>query len=232
MTAALAPSRDARPVTVDDGPPEQRFVFRNVDWPFYDRVLRAVGDRRVFVTYREGTLEMMTTSFEHDAYAEMLALLVRTCAQETGTPHKGAGSTTFRRRLADAGLEPDRCFYVQHVTAIRGKRTIDLDRDPPPDLAIEVEISRRLRERVRTYEALGVPELWRCDRRRVRMHRLGDAGRYVEVDRSIAFPVLAPAHVHRFLEMGWDVEEVEWVRAIQSWIRGDRPTTTRRRGKH
>lgn len=230
MTSTL-PIPALSPAAPIPGATGERFVFRGVDWDFYETVLRTVEGRRAFVTYYRGTLEMMTTSFEHDAYAEMLALLVRTCAQSLKLPHKGAGSTTFRRRLADAGLEPDRCFYLQNVRRIRGKRTIDLETDPPPDLAIEVEIGRRLAERVQAYEALGVQELWRCDRRRLRVFVLGADGRYEESDRSAAFPTLPPDQVHRFLEMGWGMDEVEWVAAIQKWIKQQRrkPVAKRRR---
>jgi len=91
-------------------------------------------------------------------------------------PYKSGGSTTFRRRDLEAGIEPDRCFYIQNQPALRGKRTLDLSIDPPPDLAIEVEISERLLDRVGIYERLGVPELWRNDGKRSRVMLLGRGG--------------------------------------------------------
>ena len=44
----------------------------------------------------------------------------------------------MRRQIVEAGLEPDHCFYIRNVGAILGKRDLNLDVDPPPDLAIEV----------------------------------------------------------------------------------------------
>ena len=113
---------------------------------------------------------MMSPSFEHDAAGEMLALFIRTLAQEVKLPIKGAGSTTFRRQDLERGLEPDRCFYIRDEARIRGIRQLDLRRDPPPDLAIEVEISHRLLNRVGIYAALGVAELWRYDGKRLQIH--------------------------------------------------------------
>src|SRR5204863_3892315 len=60
-------------------------------------------------------------------------------------------------------LEPDECYYVANEPLVRDKLHLDLAVDPPPDLAIEVEISRDSLNRHRIYAALGVPELWRYD---------------------------------------------------------------------
>jgi Uma2 family endonuclease len=237
MTAMLAPPR-SKPETpkerVAPSEPgcEDRFVFTDVDWQFYDHVLDAANKRRIFVTYYKGMLEVMSPSYEHDGSGELLAALVRIVATELKVPHKGAGSTTLRRRRVQAGLEPDRCFYIRNVSAIRGKRQIDLNIDPPPDLAIEVEMSRRLGERVNVYEALRVPELWRYDGQSLRVFELGEARTYVERDRSIAFPDLPLEQVHRFVQLGWDMDELEWDRTVRTWIRRNlRKAKGRRRRK-
>jgi Uma2 family endonuclease len=230
MTAILAPPRvQSNPATVQPDRVE-RFVFTDVDWQFYEQVLRAVNEQRIFVTYYKGTLEVMSPSYEHDASGGLLALLVRIACTELGVPHNGAGSVTLRRRRVQAGLEPDRCFYIRNVSALRGKRHLDLNVDPPPDLAIEVEVSQRLGVRVNVYEALRVPELWRYDGRSLRVFELGDEGTYVERDRSVALPDLPLEQVHQFVQMGWDMDELEWDRAVRQWIRRNlRKRKSRRR---
>lgn len=233
MTAML--SRPPMPAAAADLPTDgegERFVFHDVGWDFYEQILRAVGDRHVFVTYYRGMLEVMSPSYEHDTAAEILALFVRILARELKVPHKGAGSTTLRRRLVRAGLEPDHSFYIRHVAAIIGRRRINLNVHPPPDLAIEVEVSRRLAERVAVYEALRVPELWRYDLERLRVFELQPGG-YVERDRSIAFPTLPLDEVHRFVEMSWNMEELEWDKAVRAWARRRlvKPKPRRRRSR-
>ena len=229
MTALVAPRRAKPKATPSEPEARERFVFEEVDWKFYEQVLRAVGDRRVFVTYYRGRLEVMSPSYEHDWYAERLASLVSILGDELNVENVGGGSTTFRRRRASAGLEPDRCFYIRNVAAVLGKRRIDLNVDPPPDLAIEVEISRRLGERVSVYEALRVPELWRYNGRVLRVLELRDDGTYVERDRSIAFPTLPLEQVHRFMQMGWEMGNVEWGRAVRDWVRRNLRKPKRRR---
>jgi Uma2 family endonuclease len=86
------------------------------------------------------------------------------------------------------GIEPDQCFYIQNEAAIRGKRRIDLSVDPPPDLALEIDIT--FRTHVDTYEALGVSELWRFSRKGLAIYVL-KAGKYEEAEESSVFPNLS-----------------------------------------
>jgi Uma2 family endonuclease len=67
----------------------------------------------------QGTLEVMSPSYEHDVNGELLATLVRIVATELGVEHLGAGSFTLRRRRVKAGLEPDRCFYIRNLKVIQ-----------------------------------------------------------------------------------------------------------------
>ncbi|MEM9267271.1 MAG: Uma2 family endonuclease [Cyanobacteria bacterium P01_F01_bin.13] len=67
------------------------------------------------------------------------------------------GSTTFRK-LQEAGLEPDTCFYIQNAECMRGCERFDPEQDPPPDLAIESDVTSKTT--LETYRLLKVPEVW------------------------------------------------------------------------
>ncbi len=155
--AAQAPAPMCPLPAEADGP--QRFVFTDVDWAFYQEVGRRLAGRRVFITYRRGKLEVVTTSFLHEMISALLSEIVRTLAEETDTPLMPAGRTTLAREDLDAGAEPDVSFYVANQPRMRGRDEINLPADPPPDLAIEVEVTRRLGERRTIYQELGVPEV-------------------------------------------------------------------------
>jgi Uma2 family endonuclease len=200
-------------------PRDQRFVLDGVDWTTYESMLRSLGDRHLFLTYDRGRLELMSPSFKHDDLGRLLGLLIHILADETDLPLKGCGSTTFRRRDLDRGLEPDECFYVANEARIRGKEEIDLSTDPPPDLAVEVEISRRLLDRVEIYAALGVPELWRHDGERLSVFRLDPAGKYQPCDRSPTFPAMPLDKVDALLKDARNLDEVKWARTARTWIR-------------
>jgi Uma2 family endonuclease len=95
------------------------------------------------------------------------------------------GSTTFKNELMDIGIEPDNCFYIQNEAAIRGKDRLDLAIDPPPDLALEIDVTSRTHLDI--YQALGVPELWLFENGKLQINLLQD-GQYVESEFSSNFP--------------------------------------------
>ncbi len=95
-----------------------------------------------------------------------------------------------------AGKEPDACFYLVNEPLARGLREIDLEIHPPPDLAIEIELTNPLSDALRVYAALGVPEVWRCGGDTLRFLHLQADGTYLEREVSRNFPDL---HVHDVL---------------------------------
>jgi Uma2 family endonuclease len=200
-------------------PEQQQFVLEDADWQLYEETLKRVGDRHVFVTYDRGRLELLSPSYEHDRRARLLGLLVNVVAEELSIRIIGGGSTTFRRKDLKQGLEPDQCFYVQNVDRIIGKKKIDLTVDPPPDLAIEVEISRRIVQRLPIYEALGVPEIWRDDGKHVRVFVLEKSGEYKQSDISRSFAKLPMNEVDRLLAQADAVDEMTWMRGVRNWVR-------------
>ena len=214
MTTTVAP--------IDDLAPEQSFVFDEADWDFYELILAKVGGRRVFVTFDGERLEVMSPSFRHDVSAERLAVLLRLALSHTRTPFLGAGSFTLKKRKTQRGLEPDRCFYIQRVDAVRGKQEIDLRSDPPPDLAIEVEVSRRLLDRIDIYRRLGVPEVWCYDGRRLRILVLGK-DRHEERSRSLALPDLPPEGVHELVQRSWGMDDMAWTELVGQWLAQNLP---------
>jgi Uma2 family endonuclease len=113
---------------------EQRVVMRNVSWETYEGLLAAnASASSPRMTYDQGELEIMSPSFKHEDLNEFLAEVVVIVAEEWGIEFKRLGSTTFRRRDLKRGADPDCCFYIQRVEAIRGKDEVDLLIDPAPD---------------------------------------------------------------------------------------------------
>jgi Uma2 family endonuclease len=201
-----------------DDPGGERFVFDDADWAFYELILKRVGNRHIFVTFDGERLEVMSPSPEHERQTSRLEKLLWILAEELDVPLESMGSFTLKRRNVKRGVEPDRCYYTRNAAAVRGKRRIDLQKDPPPDLALEIEVSRRLLDRIEIYRELRVPEVWCYDGSRLRVLRLGRTG-YKEADRSPTFPNLPPAEVHRLLVAAWETNEGTWTRDVRAWVR-------------
>lgn len=103
---------------------------------------------------------------------------------------------------------------------MRGRDRIDLAIDPPPDVAVEMGITRSSLDRMAVYADLGVPEVWCFDGTTLHVERLQSDGRYAERDRSDCFPFLALEQVSRFLERRNETDETSWIRSFRSWVRG------------
>jgi Uma2 family endonuclease len=154
-----------------------------VPWDEFENILLELGDRRTSrVAYYQETLEIRMPLPEVDK--EFIGDMVKILLEELDIDNECFGSSTFKRRDMAAGIEPDNCFYIQNYRQMIGKRRLDLMVDPPPDLAIEVDVTSVTD--VAAYQALGVPELWRFEAGRLGIWVLRD-GRYVEVEASPLF---------------------------------------------
>lgn len=207
-------------MSIVHSPPEQTFVLHGVPWVTYERLLRAFADRPgIRLTYERGTLELMTLSHEHESQGYLLGRLVDALTEELGLPVKGGRSTTFRRRKRRRGLEPDGCWWIANEALVRGKSEIDLDSDPPPDLAIEIDVSHSSLNRLGIYARLRVPEVCRSEGQALLCHLLGSDGNYVVSQFSKAFPGLAPADLMPFLLLRGQMDENAIVRQFREWVR-------------
>ncbi len=201
----------------------QRLLLDDMSWGTYERILRALQHRRLRITYDDGSLEIMTLSLHHERTSHLLGLLITILALELGVEISGGGSLTMRRRLKKKGLEPDECFWTEYSAAMRNKKDYDSRRDPPPDLALEVEISRSALNRMRIYAALRVPEVWRWRNEKLTVHLLNEQGTYEEVGMSKAFAGFDPQHLVGFVELGVSEGDTKMIRAFQSWIKKHAP---------
>lgn len=203
--------------------PKHRLVLSAVDWRNYGRLLHILADRRAIrVTYDGGTLEIMTLSHEHESLGYLLARLIDALTEELSIPVKGGGSTTFRYRKRRRGLEPDSCWWINSEPLVRGKHHIDLRTDPPPDLALEVDITRSSLNRLKIYAALGIPEVWRLQRGKITCHVLGEDERYSTSSMSRVITGMQPAELMRFLAWQGQMDETGIVREFRAWVREQR----------
>jgi Uma2 family endonuclease len=165
----------------------------------------------------------MTTSPEHEGYKSLLSRLIDVLSEELNLEIRGFGSTTYQRQDLDRGLEPDECFYIANQARMRGVRRRDLTRDPPPDLVLEIEVSRSAVNRMALYASLGVPEVWRFDGETLAAYLLDASGQYAPSERSPTFPSVALEDFVRFARLGDDQGETTMARAFRAWLREQQP---------
>jgi Uma2 family endonuclease len=166
-------------------------------------------------------LQIVSPSPLHEGVNAALGQMIIILVDEFGMPSYDLGSTTFRRPDLKKGLEPDNCYYFANAHRIRGKAEIDLRVDPPPDLAVETDVTSSSVRRLRIYAAFGVPEVWRFDHKadEVLFLRLNPVGQYDRQPASGQFPGLQSVDATRFALEGLRVEQTAWRRVFRAWVR-------------
>jgi Uma2 family endonuclease len=160
----------------------------------------------------------MTPLFEHENPKIQFDRLIFALTEEIGREIKSACSTTLKRKLARKGIEPDNCYYIQTEPRVRGKETLDLETDPPPDLALEIDITSSSVNKFNIYAALAINEIWRYDGQNLKFYQLID-GKYMECELSIAFPIVSVSEISRFIEQSKSMGEVALLQSFRAWVR-------------
>jgi Uma2 family endonuclease len=202
MTVADPPQATSRRSKVDQPGSNRHVTVDGVSWGMYVQLCDEIVRGGTRITYDRGRLEIVTPSQLHEQTKKIVARIVEAYGVLAGVPVDGLGSMTMRREVLDRGLEPDECYYIQNAAILADGHEIDLAIDPPPDLAIEIDIPPPDIAKQPIYAALGVPEVWRYDGRRVAYLARQADGRYAEVERSLALPGLDNGWVNDLLAIG------------------------------
>ena len=202
-------------------------TLRDVDWETYCQLRDEPANYHIRMAYLDGTLTLMSPEFIHDEGAESLGLLIRGVTSGLGLTVKGIRTTTLRRgtaRRKGGGKEPDNAFYLGENERLmrnaRKKGKLDLDVDPPPDLAIEVDHKADSSRALKLYARIGVPELWRYKTKAKALWFGRLAGdHYESIDRSLNLPRLTPSLVLQALDESDRISELEWKIWLRDWAR-------------
>lgn len=163
-------------------------LLKDISWQKFESILLGLGENRASkLVYDQGTLEILVPLPEHEYFKDCIGDLIKDLADELEINYECFGSTTWKRQDSMSGAEPDNCFYIQNESAIRGRLNIDLTQDPPPDLVLEIDITSKSLDSLPIYARLGVPEVWRYDRKRLLIYHL-ERLTYVDATFSLAFP--------------------------------------------
>lgn len=200
--------------------PGRAVRIANVPWDMYENVLKAFdGKRNLKLTYDRGELEIMVPSIDHDFSDRILAAFVPILAEELGVPVLPGGSTTLRLKKALKGIEAADIFWLANAAKLAGVRDLDLTVHTPPDLAIEVDVSRSSMKRLAIYRKLGVPEVWRLKGDTLTFHVLSGK-KFQVVPKSRSFPLVAAADLIAFVKQGRDAgDQTPLYRAVRAWAR-------------
>ena len=137
----VPPSRPGKRILVGS----KRLLVPDVDWSVYETWVDSLPERSLIRMAFDGSnLEIMTKSRDHEKYRQLLGYAVFEIAKVLDLPLASYGEMTWKRPTINRGIEADQCYYVdldkiEAATKISGKHAAR--QMPPPELAIEIDIS-------------------------------------------------------------------------------------------
>jgi len=197
-----------------------RIVLPNVSWRTYESLLSDFDGRPgMRVNYDRGVLEILSPmSEEHELYNRLLAFVVEMLAETMRLEYRSSGAATFKREDLQRGFEPDSSYYLQSEPRVRGKLHLDFSVDPPPDLAIEIDIAHTSIGKLSLYAAMGVPEVWIYDGRQVSIFvPRGEV--MISSSSSLAFPSVQAGALSQWMEQTKLLTRTAWNRKVREWAR-------------
>ncbi|QSJ18920.1 Uma2 family endonuclease [Nostoc sp. UHCC 0702] len=197
--------------------PGQQMLLKDISWQQLENILEEMGERRAArISYSHGWLEIMVPLAEHEKDKELIGDLVKIILEQLQIDFEPFGSTTLKNERMRQAVEPDTSFYIPNQAAVIGKNRIDLTVDPPPDLAIEIDITSRTR--FENYEILGVPELWRYTQQGLEISLLQD-GKYIKSQSSPNFPNIPIVElVNEYVQQCLTIGRSQAMRNFRNWV--------------
>ncbi len=204
--------------------PGELRVFHNVAWEEYESLHSQLppDSNLMRISYDEGVMELMSKSTLHEVYAQFFNRLVSHLSFRLRIDIRFFGGPTIKKSRRRKGLEPDACFYVQTVPQLGNRIKLDFGVDPPPDVALEVDIYHGSIPKLPIYAGLGIPEVWRYNGKAVTIFLL-QQNQYVESDTSLALPMLTADVLARFLKQMQDENEFQTMLAFEEWLQTLQP---------
>jgi len=187
-------------------------------WQDYQLLSQQLGDRcSPRIKYRPGEILLMAPLPEHGRDTSLLALVITTLLDHLNYTYDSYTPITMSLPEV-SGIEPDFCFYIENWRTVVGKKRIDWQSDPPPDLAIEVDVTSYTS--VNDYLAYKVPEVWLLKHKQLLVYRLQNEA-YI-ITESIYFPQVSEI-VQQCLQITNEQTTSEAIKWLKSFLRNSYP---------
>ncbi len=197
---------------------EQSIILHNVSWEAYEILMKDHENQSIpRFTYQNGELEIFMPSEKHEETIRAIEIIVSTYIEEKDLDMRSLGSTTFKLKSMKNGVEPDCCYYIQNVEKVKGIGKINLEKNPAPDLVVEVDITSPSINRFPIYAEFGVNEIWQYSQNAVKIFVLKEK-EYLETGESNALPKVTGDILTKFITESETEKRSTWVKNVRSWI--------------
>ncbi|MDZ8027027.1 MAG: Uma2 family endonuclease [Nostoc sp. DedQUE11] len=184
-------------------------------WEDYQALSEQLGDRSLpRIKYRRGEILLMTPLPEHGRDVSLLANIAQVLLDRLEQRYDSF--TPITMSLPEfSGIEPDYCFYIENWRGLVGKKRIDWQNDPPPNLVIEIDVTSYTD--INDYLPYKVPEIWLLKNKQLLVYRL--QGESYAITQSSYFPNVAEI-VQQCFQIANEETTSEAIRWLRSFLVG------------
>jgi Uma2 family endonuclease len=165
-----------------------------MSWEEYGQLMATRGDQAVpRLKYANGYLTLKMPTFEHGQLNAIVVDLIVAILNQQFRDY--IHTTPITLQIPEqAGIEPDHCFWLNHWEAVNGKSRIDLATDPPPDIALEIDVTNFTN--IADYQPFQVAEVWLIRGNELAIFTLTPTG-YNQANASQFFPDVAMPQLYQ-----------------------------------
>lgn len=199
--------------------PGAEVILRHQTWADYEELLESRQNNaaiKIYFDAKTQEIRLVSPLPKHGNRSDVITDLVKSLLRYQGLDWQSFHPITLKR-FAQKGLESDVCFYIQNREAILGKEEIDLEIDPPPDLAIEVDVTSSTKPE--DYNEIGSPELWIYREQTLGIY-LFNGQTYQDSDRSPTFPQIPVKQIiPEYVERAWTAGSSVALREFETYLK-------------
>ncbi|MFB2836679.1 Uma2 family endonuclease [Floridanema evergladense] len=199
--------------------PGDELILRFRTWQDYETLLKCREDKaglRIRYNSKTQEIRIMSPLPKHGNQADLLADLVKALLRHIGKYWQSFTPITLKR-INRQGIEPDYCFYIDNRDRILGKEYIDLETDPPPDLAIEIDLTCTAKPE--DYQTIAPVELWIYRQNQLLIYHF-DSQQYQESQISHWFPNYNLKNlIPQYIDRGWQIGSSIALREFEEVLR-------------
>ena len=212
MTAAVA-----TPPVEDTG---DAWVCIPATWETYLRLLDDRGERsRPRLIYHHGRLTIVSPGVNHEWLGRRLSGLLQELLVGLRVRFIPTGSVTLLPGSATTkGVEGDASYYFTNFDSLKGRETLVMGVDPPPDLVIEVVVSHPVADALAVHASFGVREVWVCGRGELTFLLLQPGGRYEPSAASLNLPLVRSDELALWLFRDAGDDDLDLLLEFREWV--------------
>lgn len=199
--------------------PHNPLVLFGVSWADYEEISEEFGESSPFrITFNKGILTIMPTTDVHEFLTALLHNFVTFTGMALRLNIVPTGRATMRSKSKAIAAEPDASYFVEKAARHKVKDYVPKEVELSPDIVVEIDVHHGSEDKFEIYARFGVSEFWRYDGERLKIFKLGKAGKYEEIERSEQLPVLTGDSLTEFLKRGLNEEQFAVLADFQNWL--------------